>query len=349
MGTKMSLVLLYLRIWTADSVTPAFRIACWTLIAILASTAAAGAFAIIFQCTPVSYAWLSITGEIQGKCIRIGAFTYTFGALNICYDVIVFFLPVHSLLKLRITWPRKVGVIGAFLVGFWVTICSIVRLQYLVRIDDSQNITWDFQYIGMWSLVEANFSVVCCCMPAMAGLAQRIYAWYWDSELTFSDDPREAMKDLETNTTDSSQHRGSNTGRVTDVEMMAQKAAYHARGDMDDEMGISTGIDHHAVISAIMYRDRPNARNVVNISHIPPNQASRTLLRYRDQHDILHEVEIIDRPQARMSGREIADLEQAQLDNDPLPEAKWQRAEWELCERDTSRAPSPRMQRFPDL
>lgn len=40
---------------------------------------------------------------------------------------------IHSLLKLNITWQRKVGVCAVFLVGFLVTIIAVVRLQYLIR------------------------------------------------------------------------------------------------------------------------------------------------------------------------------------------------------------------------
>lgn len=335
MGTKISLILLYLRIWTVDSVTPAFRIACWTLIAILASTACAGTFAIIFQCSPVPYAWLSVAGDIQGNCINIEAFTYTYGALNICYDVIVFFLPVHSLLKLQITWPRKVGVIGAFLVGFLVTICSIVRLQYLVRLDKSKNITWDFQYIGMWSLVEANFSIVCCCMPAMAGLAQRVYSYFADDS-----DSIHGSKDLGSDTTNSSQRRGSQSGRVMDVEMMTEKGGRERDGANQNDTGSSTGIEQDATVSAIVFRDRPNARNLIEISHEPPERASKALLMYRDRYDVLHKVEIIDRPQGR---RNATALSQAQFNIEAQPPAQWRRSEWELLE-DEAGEPSPQIQ-----
>lgn len=39
----------------------------------------------------------------------------------------------------------------------------------------SKNLTWDLHPIGVWSLIEANFSVVVCCMPALTGLLQRTW------------------------------------------------------------------------------------------------------------------------------------------------------------------------------
>lgn len=176
MVTKISILLLYLRIWTIDSTTRRFRTTCWIFIALLAAIAVTGVFTIAFQCTPVSYAWLQATGTAQGHCIKLSAFSYVYAALDITLDAIVFLLPIRNLLHLEINWLKKLGVVTVFLCGFFVTICSIVRLQYLVRLGDTTNLTWDFQYIGMWSLVECNFSIVCVCMPAMAGLLQRVWS-----------------------------------------------------------------------------------------------------------------------------------------------------------------------------
>ncbi|KAK4502730.1 hypothetical protein PRZ48_006156 [Zasmidium cellare] len=176
MVTKISILLLYLRIWTADSTTYRFRTSCWILIALLTATTLTGIFTIIFQCSPVSYAWLQATGKAQGHCIQLTPFTYVYAALDITFDFIIFLLPIHNLLSLTIPLWKKLGVILVFLCGFFVTACSIIRLQYLVRLGDTTNLTWDFQYIGMWSLVECNFSVVCVCMPAMAGLVQRLWS-----------------------------------------------------------------------------------------------------------------------------------------------------------------------------
>lgn len=178
MLTKTSILLLYLRIWTKDSTTPRFRTTCKALIALLTACWIVGIFTIIFQCTPLSYAWRQALGPslALGHRIHLSAFTYVYAALNITLDFATFLLPIPNLLRLEITWWKKLGVLSVFLCGFFVTACSIIRLQYLVRLGDTMNLTWDFQYVGMWSLVECNFSVVCVCMPAMAGLVQRGYA-----------------------------------------------------------------------------------------------------------------------------------------------------------------------------
>lgn len=318
MLTKTSLVLTYLRIWKADSVSSAFRIACWTLVAMLNATWIAGAFAIIFQCAPVDYTWLAISGTVEGHCIALEPFTYAYAALNIAFDVIVFFLPIHSLLKLKVPWPRKFGLCAVFLVGFLVTICSIIRLQYLVRLSEASNISWNFQYIGMWSLVEANFSIVCCCMPVMAGLVQRI--WARTSNLTsvkvtrtkhtqlsgegrsrsLRSSPRSKIDPTYTETT---LEKGDSNSGIHDEEGFNQQQ--HVRVE---EAQTAIDLLHRDWIddtptSARFYRhcaDGDEDSYFVEIAHETPREPTTTKLSYRDQNGMLHEVEIIDRPQARV-------------------------------------------------
>ncbi|KAF2206935.1 hypothetical protein CERZMDRAFT_22441, partial [Cercospora zeae-maydis SCOH1-5] len=176
MVSKVSILQLYLRIWTIDAVSIWFRRLCGFLIIVHSITIVAFVFAVIFSCGPVSYGWTFWDGLHTGYCINRSAMLYALGAINICYDVLVFILPLHNFLKLNISWRRKTGVLLIFMVGLLVTICSIVRLQYLVKIGVSKNPTWDYNNTVIWSSVECNFSVVCTCMPAMAGLLQRIWA-----------------------------------------------------------------------------------------------------------------------------------------------------------------------------
>lgn len=129
---------------------------------------------------------------MEGTCIDLKTLTYAHGVLNVCFDVVVIALPIHVLLRMKFPWPKKAGLCAVFLVGFLVTICSLIRLQYaklvvstqirgnetstdMLTQDKSKNLTWDFHPIGIWSLIEANFSIVVCCMPALTGFLQR--AW----------------------------------------------------------------------------------------------------------------------------------------------------------------------------
>ncbi|EMF11055.1 uncharacterized protein SEPMUDRAFT_48267, partial [Sphaerulina musiva SO2202] len=173
MATKVAVILLYLRIWTAESITKAFRLACWIGIGVVVLTALAFDFAFIFQCSPVSHYWNYIGGQ-TGSCIDSYSLLYAFGALNILYDFIVFLLPIYSLLQLNIATQKKLGVYALFFVGLVVTIAAIVRVSYVAHADGRMNVTWTYHYIGLWSTIEGNLSIICICAPAVTGFMQRL-------------------------------------------------------------------------------------------------------------------------------------------------------------------------------
>lgn len=131
MLTKVSILQLYLRIWSEDAVSIWFRRTCWFLVAVHLVTILAFVFSEIFICSPVPYSWHFWDGLHQGSCANRAAQLYALGAINICYDVIVFILPLHNFLKLNISWRRKTGVLTIFMVGMLVTICSIVSATFL--------------------------------------------------------------------------------------------------------------------------------------------------------------------------------------------------------------------------
>jgi hypothetical protein len=122
------------------------------------------------QCRPVNYFWKQWDGEHHGQCINFQLGTYIGSGVNILFDLIVFFLPVPKLAKLQVRdTRRKVGVILTFLVGLFVTLCSIIRLQYIAQIGHYTNATYHYNPIGLWSGVEGDVGVICACMPSIAG------------------------------------------------------------------------------------------------------------------------------------------------------------------------------------
>ncbi|KAK5130681.1 hypothetical protein LTR08_001842 [Meristemomyces frigidus] len=174
-GTKISVVLLYLRIFPS-TVSTWFRRTCFLVIGLIACYWISMCISTAVECTPVSYAWTSWDGEHKGHCINTVAQIYGGASFNIVFDVIVFFLPIPKLLQLEVATSRKkIGIILTFLVGLFVTICSIIRLQYLVRWGKSTNPTWDYTPIGIWSVIEGNAATICSCMPAMAGPLKKLW------------------------------------------------------------------------------------------------------------------------------------------------------------------------------
>ncbi|KAF2169580.1 hypothetical protein M409DRAFT_52112 [Zasmidium cellare ATCC 36951] len=285
------------------------------------------------SCVPVSSTWNYIQGE-KGICINLPALTYSYGAVSVSYDVLIFFLPIHSLLKLNITWQKKVGVCAVFLVGFVVTIIAIVRLQYLVRFHTKQNATWVYQTISMWSIIEINFSIVATCMPATAGLLQRLWRWSHgeslststgyvakqsqippttaDDTLIGSHDEKSPKSDLESGNSRTDladcetalaqgevdgrvQREMGGPGTVTETHNPSSAAEVLSRHHPDSSSG-ATALVHQSHIHG------GNGGQNIQISHEPPSQPAEAELQYRDDRDVLHRVVLRDVPEGRMPG-----------------------------------------------
>ena len=106
---KMSLLCLYLRIFTVR----AFRIATYVLLGILVAFWISFALANIFQCTPVNYWWNRLIPG--GKCINIDLFFRAYSPPNIITDVLILLLPIRFVWKLEATKAKKIGLTLIFL------------------------------------------------------------------------------------------------------------------------------------------------------------------------------------------------------------------------------------------
>ncbi|KAK3048241.1 hypothetical protein LTR09_010402 [Extremus antarcticus] len=98
-------------------------------------------------------------------------------AINIILDLVVFVLPIPKILRLNTSTSKKIGICLTFLVGLFVTVVSIIRLQKLSQHLTSSNATWDIIPIAIWSQAEVNVGVVCACMPSFARLIRQ----FWDA------------------------------------------------------------------------------------------------------------------------------------------------------------------------
>lgn len=99
MFTKLSILVFYLRLQPREAARPGYRASVYTLMAFVISTTIAFWFAIIFECSPIAYAW---DLSLNGTCINRTMFYYFNSALHILGDFAVYFmaLPLVSAVKL---------------------------------------------------------------------------------------------------------------------------------------------------------------------------------------------------------------------------------------------------------
>ena len=166
---KISILMLYLEIFPEKK----FRIRCWLVILFLAMSTTAFTLASIFQCHPITRAFIKDSGT-PGYCFNYNALSWSHAAVNILQDFLIILLPISELRRLHLDWTKKLGVI--FMFGLWSFVCitSIVRLYSLRTFGLTADPTWDNVNTTIWSSLEICTAMVCASLPAMRAAYSRI-------------------------------------------------------------------------------------------------------------------------------------------------------------------------------
>ncbi|KAF2685508.1 hypothetical protein K458DRAFT_13206 [Lentithecium fluviatile CBS 122367] len=108
---KICVVLLFLRVFTNKYE----RMAAWGLIGVIFAAWLSFTVATMFQCVPFAFNW---DKNIQGAtCFNFRAFATSSSVPNIVTDVVVLFLPIRTVVDLKISIGRRVGLMLIFLTG----------------------------------------------------------------------------------------------------------------------------------------------------------------------------------------------------------------------------------------
>ena len=108
---KMSILFLYLRIFTSRGA----RMTCHALLWIICATWFSFTIAFNLQCIPLAYQWdKSIPG---GHCFHVDAYFKATSAPNIVTDVVILVVPIPTVVNLQTTLARKMGLLLVFVVG----------------------------------------------------------------------------------------------------------------------------------------------------------------------------------------------------------------------------------------
>ncbi|KAF2996152.1 hypothetical protein E8E14_000775 [Neopestalotiopsis sp. 37M] len=168
---KMSLLFFYLKIFPEKGV----RRLLWSTVGFNTGFGIFFVVLTIFQCQPISFYWTKWDGLHSGKCLSISGIAWANAAVSIALDIWMLAIPLSQLRKLHLHWKKKIGVALMFIVGTFVTVVSILRLQSLVLFVDSSNASWDFVGVSDWSVIEINVGIICACMPSLRLILVRIF------------------------------------------------------------------------------------------------------------------------------------------------------------------------------
>ncbi|KXT09076.1 hypothetical protein AC579_1159 [Pseudocercospora musae] len=329
-GTKISLVLLYLRIWHARDT---FRNLCWLTLVLLTSALVAFQVVAIAQCLPIASQWQRfVDPNAHGSCIDRQTWVWALAGAEIGFDVLLILLPIPKLLKLKVSWPRKLGICSVFLVGLAVTAMSIVRAFYVHGFATNQNFTYYYSYIGLYSSIEAYLSQVCCCMPATASLIQR--SWHKTTSKTPTASKR-SSRQLGTPFRSASREptidsaaifdgvaaQDTEKGRANDTDQIKASGEYSSANESADSPTVQrTSHNSHQLRQQrsfeASWRNRASNRNTTGTNtsngtwrtpdilyhdrqnqvrleiHDPPREPVKATLTYLDRFDAKHDVEL---------------------------------------------------------
>jgi hypothetical protein len=112
---KLSILLLYQRIFDTGNCTGWFRISLKVLIAVTFVLETVYVFLVAFQCMPVSSLWDGTMAE--AKCMNVGLAFVIGGTINITGDVILMVLPIPQLRKLQVSRKKKVAIAIMFAIA----------------------------------------------------------------------------------------------------------------------------------------------------------------------------------------------------------------------------------------
>ncbi|KAL8766982.1 MAG: hypothetical protein Q9209_006394 [Squamulea sp. 1 TL-2023] len=133
------------------------------------------------HCRPLAYYWdRSIP---NGHCVNDNLIGYTITAFNIVTDLVVLILPIPWLWGMNMVVPKRIAIVGLFVLGSFVCIAGIIRLPFLSELQFS-DATYTSASVGVWVNVECNIGVLSACLPILRPLFSKKYASSPISRLT---------------------------------------------------------------------------------------------------------------------------------------------------------------------
>lgn len=158
MSVKTSILVFYLTLTQGEKV---FRWANYVTLAVVNLAGLALTLVNVFQCTPISAAFLS-TIPSSAECTDIVTLYLSSAPVNIITDLAILFLPMPILTKMNLPQKQKAILVITFGFGFFVAVVDVVRIAFLQRAAISRQLA--IQAVHISNIGSLDFS--CMVLPA---------------------------------------------------------------------------------------------------------------------------------------------------------------------------------------
>jgi len=163
----MSILLLYIRIWTFPWVRRAAR---WLLALVVVYNVCA-MVVVATACVPLHAFW-DLELQQHSYC-HVKAVWWVNTYLHVITDFLIYLVPMPIIIQVRFPRRQKVLLFVLFALGFVVCLISTVRLYLLALVAESPDFTFDNVCIALWTCVETNVTVCVACFMTMKPLLSR--------------------------------------------------------------------------------------------------------------------------------------------------------------------------------
>ncbi|KAF2128003.1 hypothetical protein P153DRAFT_319184 [Dothidotthia symphoricarpi CBS 119687] len=139
-------------------------------------------FYIIFQCSPVRYAW--DTSGSSGKCNpakTLADIYYATTAINIATDWFCAILPVPILWNVQLNRNAKLSVGFILSLGALASLSACIRLVYTVNLTNSTDFLYGISDVLIWGYAENAIGVIVGCIATLRPLFRRVFNLGGDS------------------------------------------------------------------------------------------------------------------------------------------------------------------------
>ncbi|KUJ17081.1 uncharacterized protein LY89DRAFT_748303 [Mollisia scopiformis] len=106
-------------------------------------------FVLVFECVPQERIWNPLI--TTGHCIKTGSLLIAMGVINVVSDLMILILPIWAIFHLHMSMKLKLGISAIFATGLLAFACSICRLVYTVPPLHSDDASYLFAPVGLWS------------------------------------------------------------------------------------------------------------------------------------------------------------------------------------------------------
>ncbi|KAF2125177.1 hypothetical protein P153DRAFT_349541 [Dothidotthia symphoricarpi CBS 119687] len=128
---------------------------------------------LFFQCMPIEKNWhTAVPGTCQDRSIQT-VLSYAVAAVSISTDWVFAILPIFLLWNIQLDPRVKASVVGLLGLGIFASIAPIVRLKFLIGMNDQSRFLQNLSSILAWATAEMNVGMLVANLPACRPLLER--------------------------------------------------------------------------------------------------------------------------------------------------------------------------------